>query len=136
MHLASIKAVQNSYPLRGAVKRSAIPFATDPADIEAVKSGPPPGELWVDSRLLPLLNIELGDSIDLGDGSFRVSQILVEEPDGAGNFYAFGARILMNWQDLPASGVIQPGSRVSYRLLIASDNPVAFNSYMDWLSSR
>ena len=136
MHLASIKAVQDSYPLRGAVKRSEIPFATNPADIEAVKSGPLPGELWVDSRLLPLLNIALGDSIDLGDGSFRVSQILVEEPDGAGNFYAFGARILMNWKDLPASGVIQPGSRVSYRLLIASDNPVAFNSYVDWLEQQ
>ena len=136
MHLASIKAVEDSYPLRGVVKRSRLPFATDPAAIEAVKSGPPPGELWVDSRLLPLLNIDLGDSIDLGDGSFRVSQILIEEPDGAGNFYAFGARILMNWEDLPAAGVIQPGSRVSYRLLIASNKPDTTSSYVDWLKQQ
>jgi putative ABC transport system permease protein len=138
MHLASIKAVESSYPLRGAVKRSTVPFATDELDIEVVESGPQPGELWVDSRLLPLLNIELGDTIDVGDGSFNVSHILIEEPDSGSSFSAFGARILMNWSDLPASGVIQPGSRVSYRFLIASsegqeDN---FDAYVDWLKQQ
>jgi putative ABC transport system permease protein len=138
MHLASIKAVESSYPLRGAVKRSIVPFATDEADIETVELGPQPGELWIDSRLLPLLNIELGDTIDVGDGSFTVSHILIEEPDSGSSFSAFGARILMNWQDLPASGVIQPGSRVSYRFLIAAtegqeDN---FDPYVDWLKEQ
>lgn len=138
MHLASIKAVESSYPLRGAVKRSTVPFATDELDIEAVASGPQPGELWVDSRLLPLLNIELGDTIDVGDGSFRVSHILVEEPDSGSSFSAFGARILMNWSDLPASGVIQPGSRVSYRFLIASSEGQqdSFDRYVDWLKEQ
>jgi putative ABC transport system permease protein len=138
MHLASIKAVESSYPLRGAVKRSSVPFATDELDIEAVESGPLPGQLWVDSRLLPLLNIKLGDTIDVGDGSFEVSHILIEEPDSGSSFSAFGARILMNWSDLPASGVIQPGSRVSYRFLIASSEgrEDSFNSYADWLREQ
>ncbi len=138
MHLASIKAVESSYPLRGAVKRSTVPFATDELDIEAVESGPLPGELWVDSRLLPLLNIELGDTIDVGDGSFKVTHILIEEPDSGSSFSAFGARILMNWRDLPASGVIQPGSRVSYRLLVAASEGQedSFDGYMDWLKEQ
>ena len=71
MHLASVKAVESGYPLRGTLKRSQIPFATEAADIESVSYGPAPGELWVDSRLLPLLSIELGDAIELGDGSFN-----------------------------------------------------------------
>ena len=138
MHLASIKAVESSYPLRGAVKRSTVPFATDESDIETVESGPKPGELWVDSRLLPLLNIELGDTVDVGDGSFQVSHILIEEPDSGSSFSAYGARILMNWSDLPASGVIQPGSRVSYRFLIAAaeDNTDKFDDYVDWLNQQ
>jgi putative ABC transport system permease protein len=138
MHLASIKAVESSYPLRGEVKRSTVPFATDETDIETLASGPQPGELWVDSRLLPLLNIELGDTIDVGDGSFKVSYILIEEPDSGSSFSAFGARILMNWDDLPASGVIQPGSRVSYKYLIAASEGQAdsFESYADWLEEQ
>ena len=138
MHLASIKAVESSYPLRGAVKRSTVPFATDESEIETVESGPKPGELWVDSRLLPLLNIELGDMVDVGDGSFKVSHILIEEPDSGSSFSAYGARILMNWSDLPASGVIQPGSRVSYRFLIAAaeDNADNFDDYVDWLNQQ
>jgi putative ABC transport system permease protein len=138
MHLASIKAVESSYPLRGAVKRSTVPFATDETDIETLASGPQPGELWVDSRLLPLLNIELGDTIDVGDGSFKVSHILIEEPDSGSSFSAFGARILMNWDDLPASGVIQPGSRVSYRFLIAAaeGQTDSFDNYAGWLKEQ
>jgi putative ABC transport system permease protein len=138
MHLASIKAVESSYPLRGAVKRSTVPFATDESDIESVMSGPKPGDLWVDSRLLPLLNIELGDTVDVGDGSFKVSHILIEEPDSGSSFSAYGARILMSWSDLPASGVIQPGSRVSYRFLIAAaeDNADNFDDYVDWLNQQ
>ena len=138
MHLASIKAVESSYPLRGAVKRSTVPFATDESDIESVMSGPKPGDLWVDARLLPLLNIELGDTVDVGDGSFKVSHILIEEPDSGSSFSAYGARILMSWSDLPASGVIQPGSRVSYRFLIAAaeDNADNFDDYVDWLNQQ
>lgn len=138
MHLASLKAVESSYPLRGAVKRSSVPFATDELDIETVEAGPQPGELWVDSRLLPLLDIQLGDSVDVGDGSFTVSHILIEEPDSGSSFSAFGARILMNWHDLPEAGVIQPGSRVTYRLLIAASTGKTdeFDSYVDWLRQQ
>ena len=61
LHLASIKAVQPNYPLRGEIKRSTTPFTRDATLIEAVTYGPSRGEVWVDARLLPLLNIKLGD---------------------------------------------------------------------------
>jgi putative ABC transport system permease protein len=135
LHLASIKAVQPNYPLRGSIKRSTTPFSRDPALIEAVSYGPEKGNVWVDARLLPLLDISLGDSIDLGDTSLKVTQILVEEPDGSS--YSFvGARVLMNYADIPDSGVIQPGSRVTYRYLMASDDQAAFESYVIWLKSQ
>ena len=136
MHLASVKAVQSNYPLRGAIKRSTTPFTLDEALIELVDYGPALGETWVDARLLPLLNIELGDNIELGETVLKVTQIIVEEPDG-GSYSFFGARVLMNWDDVAAAGVVQPGSRVTYKYLMAAGTDAdAFASYADWLESK
>jgi putative ABC transport system permease protein len=136
MHLASIKAVQSNYPLRGVIKRSTTPFTLDEALIELVDFGPAPGETWVDARLLPLLNITLGDSIELGETLLKVTQIIVEEPDG-GSYSFFGARVLMNWDDVAAAGVVQPGSRVTYKyLMAASADTDAFARYTNWLESQ
>lgn len=135
LHLASIKAVQDNYPLRGEIKRSTTPFTRDPNLIESVSYGPNKGEVWVDARLLPLLSIQLGDVIELGDITLKVSQILVEEPDGS-SYSFFGARVLMNYADIPASGVIQPGSRVTYRYLMAANDPRDFTDYRAWLEPQ
>ena len=135
LHLASIKAVQPNYPLRGEIKRSTIPFTRDATLIESVTYGPSRGEVWVDARLLPLLNVQLGDLIELGDSSLKVSQILVEEPDGS-SYSFFGARVLMNYADIPETGVIQPGSRVTYRYLMAANDQQAFTEYKAWLEPQ
>ena len=135
LHLASIKAVQPNYPLRGEIKRSTTPFTRDATLIESVTYGPSRGEVWVDARLLPLLNVKLGDLIELGDSSLKVSQILVEEPDGS-SYSFFGARVLMNYADIPETGVIQPGSRVTYRYLMAANDQQAFTEYKAWLEPQ
>lgn len=135
LHLASIKAVEPSYPLRGSIKRSLIPFSRDPNVIESVNFGPAEGEVWVDARLLPLLNVNLGDSIELGDQSLKISHILVEEPDGSS--YSFiGARVLMNYADVAAAGVVQPGSRITYRYLMAANNAGDMVDYRAWLEPQ
>ena len=138
MHLASIKAVDNGYPLKGLLRRTTTPFTSDPALIESVDYGPATGEVWVDARLLPLLNIELGDQIELGDIRLRATQIVVEEPDSGGSYGAFGARVLMNTADIPAAGMIVPGSRVTYRYLLAegASGPDGFASHMEWLKAQ
>ncbi|WP_461520449.1 ABC transporter permease [Porticoccus sp.] len=134
-HLASVKAVQDNYPLRGVLTLSETPFATKPEQFQQVDHGPQPGEAWVDSRLLPLLNMNLGDRLDVGEVSLRATRVIVEEPDRGGSFSLFGARVLMNWEDLAASGVIQPGSRVNYRLLLAAgDDDLA--DYLSWLEPQ
>ena len=136
MHLASIKAVQSNYPLRGFIKRSTTAFTLDESLIEKVDYGPAKGETWVDARLLPLLNIELGATIELGETELKVTQIIIEEPDG-GSYSFFGARVLMNWDDVEAAGIVQPGSRVTYKYLMAAgEDTNAFASYADWLKSK
>ena len=136
MHLASIKAVQSNYPLRGFIKRSTTAFTLDESLIEKVNYGPAKGETWVDARLLPLLNIELGATIELGETELKVTQIIIEEPDG-GSYSFFGARVLMNWDDVEAAGIVQPGSRVTYKFLMAAgEDANAFASYTDWLKPK
>jgi len=137
MHLASIKAVDNAYPLKGKLRRTTTPFTADANLIESVDFGPAMGEAWVDARLLPLLNIQLGDQIELGDIRLKATQVVVEEPDGS-SFGAFGARVLMNTADLPAAGIIVPGSRVTYRYLLAegASGIQGFRDYMAWLKSQ
>ncbi|ACE83241.1 ABC transporter permease [Cellvibrio japonicus] len=136
MHLASVKAVDKAYPLRGQFEISQVPFAVDASDIQIAKSIPAPGEAWVDSRLLPLLHIQLGDKVAVGEYELRVTQVLIREPDNASPFSMMGARLVMNMADLPQTQVIQPGSRVDYQWLIASDSALELERFVSWLKPQ
>lgn len=133
MHLASVKAVDTDYPLRGRFEISSVPFAINAADIKIASSIPAPGEAWVDSRLLPLLKIQLGDKVAVGEYELEITQVLIREPDSASPFSMTGARLIMNIADLPKTQVVQPGSRVDYQWLIASDNNSKLKAFVDQL---
>ena len=117
MQLASVKAVSAAYPLLGK-----LGISERPGDAALVRSqGPPRGEVWADTRLLQSLGIRVGDLAEIGLASLRVSAVLVSEPDAGASFVAFGPRLMMNLEDIPATGVIQPGSRVQYSYLFAGE---------------
>lgn len=113
--LVSLKAVEAGYPLRGAVRVSSQPGGPD-APAEAI---PARGEAWVDASLLAPLAIHVGDSLELGDSSFRVTRLVTLEPDRGASFVNFAPRVLIALDDLAATGLVQPASRVSWRLLVA-----------------
>ncbi len=129
--LASIKAVTAAYPLRGALRYSTGPFA---APIIAA-TGPAPGEVWLDSRLFALLGVVPGDSVTVGDASFRVTAAARAEPDQGASFIGLGPRVLMHFDDIPATNVVQPGSRVEYRQLIAGQ-PAAVKNFVQWVEPQ
>lgn len=120
MHLASVKAVSESYPLLGELTVSES-FPVDNDLPERVRHGPASGEVWVAPRLLSLLNITLGDVIQLGSRELKVTKLLINEPDSSGMPSLLGARVMMNYIDLASTAVIQPGSRVNYRWLLAAE---------------
>ena len=88
-----------------------------------IVSGPPPGEVWLEARALPALDIEVGDSVFVGEAELTVSQIIITEPDRTGGSMMdnAGPRLMLNMADVAATNVVQLGSRVSYRYLFASD---------------
>lgn len=131
MSLASIKAVSDEYPLRGELTYSTEPFGA----VLPAAEGPAPGEVWLDSRLFALLGVAVGDKVTIGEAELAVAAATRTEPDQASSFYSYGPRILMHYADIPATGVVQPGSRVEYRQLYAGTSD-ALAAYRGWLQPR
>jgi len=123
IQLASVKAVDGAYPLRGELKSAAVPYQPD-----SPGGGPAPGEAWAEARLLLALDLAIGDSIEVGEKPLRLTRVLTYEPDRGGNFYSLTPRLLMHLDDLAATGVVQPGSRVRYRELWRG-TPEALRAY-------
>lgn len=127
--LVSVKAVSESYPLRGQLVVSDTAFGEG-----RIATGiPRSGEVWLDSRLLPALGVQPGDEISLGYSRFRIARVLISEPDRGGDVFSLGPRLLMRLADVAATGLIQPGSRANYRVLLSgSDRQLA--GYHAWLN--
>ncbi|MDA0977798.1 MAG: ABC transporter permease, partial [Proteobacteria bacterium] len=129
--LTSVKAVNGTYPLRGTLIAGDEPFVRG----APVDQGPAPGEVWMESRLFPSLDIQPGDLLDVGAASFPVTRVLIKEPDRGGGFENAGARLLMNLADVAATEVVQPGSRITYRYLFAGD-PADLETFTAWAKPR
>ena len=121
LELAEVKAVQAGYPLRGRLQISDELFAVE-ATSDTI---PQQGNLWLDPRLFQLLGLRVGAQIKLGSTTLNATKVLTYEPDRGGDMFNIAPRLLMNLADLEATGLILPGSRVTYRLLLAgADNAV------------
>ncbi|RRU73744.1 FtsX-like permease family protein [Stutzerimonas xanthomarina] len=129
LQLASVKAASNGYPLRGTLRSAAHPYET-----EQPGGAPAPGEAWAEARLFAALDLEIGDSIEVGNKPLRLTRVLTYEPDRVGDFYSLTPRVLMHLEDLAATGVVQPGSRVRYRELWRGES-AALAAYQQSLQS-
>lgn len=130
MVLASVKAVSDQYPLRGALRLSDSPYG----ELREHRGAPPRGTVWIEPRLFALLDIDVGDTVGIGESEFQVAAAIRGEPDRAGGFLGVGPRVMLNASDIPATQVVQPGSRVSYRQLYAGD-PEAAQEFTVWLEA-
>src|SRR6202049_2778071 len=127
--LADVKAVAAGYPLRGAITLAdpVLPEGTTAAGI------PPPGAAWIDGRLAARLNVGKGGALAVGDKTLTVGAIVQQEPEVAGGLLSMGPKLLMNLDDVPATQLLQPGNRASYRLLVAGP---ATDAFRDWAQAR
>jgi putative ABC transport system permease protein len=110
--LVAVKAVSDGYPLRGRLTLKDAPDAPP----QVVAAAPPRGEVWVEAALLDSLQLRLGDRLLLGDAALKIAI----EPDRGAGFMAFAPRVMLHEADLEATALIQPASRVTYRLAVAS----------------
>jgi putative ABC transport system permease protein len=129
--LAEIKAVSAGYPLRGSLRTTPVLNSAD-ADTARV---PQTGEAWPDERLATTLSLAPGTELALGNIAVRSGPILTLEPDRGMNVFALAPRLMINLADLPATGLIQPGSRASYRLHLAGE-AAAVKAYEAWATEQ
>ena len=129
--LAAFKAVPEGYPLRGSLK---ISDAVDGKGVDT-RDVPAPGTTWVDPSLLDSLGLKIGQTLLMGDASFKVTRIITQEPDRGAGFISFSPRAMINQKDVAATGLIQPASRTNYRFAVAGDD-IAVAEYAKWAAEE
>ena len=125
--LVAFKSVQGGYPLRGSLTVALAPGAPE----QVTRDIPAPGEVWVDAPLLDALGLAVGDGLLLGDAQLRIARIIVIEPDRGAGFMSFAPRVMVNEADVPATGLVQPASRLTYRFAVAGE-PGAVRTFLAW----
>lgn len=129
--LVALKVVAPGYPLRGALRVASAPGAPD----APTQDIPAPGTAWVDQALLVALDLQVGQNLLLGDAALRIDRILVVEPDRGAGFMTFAPRVMIHDADLPATGLLQPASRVTWRLAVAGED-AAVRRWSDWAQAE
>lgn len=117
LQLVNIQAVSNNYPLFG------TPLALKQSHV------------MTELRLMPLLNIHVGDSLTIGAATFKIQDVLAGDIDLANTGWAIAPRVLMRIDDVPATQVVIPGSRVNYRLLLAGDQS-HLKTFRAWITPQ
>lgn len=129
--LSEIKAISENYPLRGALRTS----------VDRLKNGvktraiPDRGTVWVEAALLSALNSNIGGHIQLGNAKLKITRVLTYEPDRGGSLFSIGPRVLMNQLDVSSTKLIQPGSVVRHRLLMAGE-PSRIKEMRSWVEQN
>ena len=133
--LVALKAVSEGYPLRGQLTllNNSGSDASGKPTSQVTRQVPTSGQAWVDPAMLDVLNLKLGDKLWLGDKSFQISALIDREPDRGAGFMNFAPRVMVNQSDIPATGLIQPASRLSYRMAVAGDESQAnVQKFITW----
>ena len=129
--LAGVKAVTGNYPLRGRLRIAPRPGAPD----APAQNGPERGTVWLEERLVSALGAQVGSRLRLGDAEFRVAAVLTLEPERGVGFFNIAPRLFMNLDDVAATGLIRPGSRVGY-YLYAAGSPEPLAGFESWAKAR
>lgn len=118
--LANVKAVDDIYPMYGGLQ-------TNPPGLK-----PQAGSVLLAPRLMALLNLKTGDTIDVGDATLRIAGEVIQEPDSGFNPFQMAPRLMMNLADVDKTGAVQPGSRVTWRYKFGG-NENQLDGYEKWL---
>ncbi len=150
--LVALKAVTSEYPLRGEIElrapserlsRTVEPSKSSEApkvnplepSLNPKTKNPPPGQAWVDVQVLESLNLKEGDALLLGDQTLLITGVIENEPDRGAGFMNFAPRVMINRADLESTHLIQPASRINWRLAVTGE-PLAIQAYQERITQR
>ena len=90
---------------------------------------------WPDERLAATLSLAPGTSLALGRIAVSSGPVLTLEPDRGMNVFALAPRLMINLADLPATGLVQNGSRIRHRLHLAGET-ADVKAYEVWATAQ
>jgi putative ABC transport system permease protein len=129
--LTDVKAVADGYPLRGAITLASGEHAAHDAT-----GIPDRGQAWIDTRLADRIGARVGSEIAVGDATLAVRAIMTREPEVAGLTFAPGPKLLVNVADVPATKLLTPGNRATWRLLVAERRPGELARFRAYLATK
>lgn len=119
--LVELKAVDAAYPLYGELVLAPAEASLAPRE---GRHG-----VAMEASVAERLGLSPGDPVRIGDATLTFAGVIAQEPDRVASPAVLGPRALILAEALPATGLIQPGSLVSYDTrarLPAGSNPRAF----------
>jgi putative ABC transport system permease protein len=125
--LVALKAVEPGYPLRGSLRIKSQTGAIE----KVAKTSPERWQVWVEPQLMDALGLSVGDALLLGNSRFTITAAIAVEPDRGTGFMNFSPRVMVNSADIEATGLIQPASRISYRMAVAGDE-AQVKAFVKW----
>lgn len=117
--LADIRAVDARFPLRGEFEVQDGAGAA----VRKVQGGPESGTVWLSADAARKLGVRLGEPVGVGNLQLRYAATMLREPDAALDYFNVAPKVLIAFADLDASGLVQNGSRIQYRMVVAGDAP-------------
>ncbi len=124
MQLVQVRAVGEGYPLRGEQRSEVWPDVTKESTAAAsALTRPLTGKVWSDPRLPELLRAEgpFDGRLQLGKQTLELERVIVQTADQAASLFRLSPRILVAIENIEATGLLGPASRIRYQLLLAGE---------------
>lgn len=129
LSLSEVRALGEGFPLRG---RYRIDDGTGEHDNVEL---PAPGTVWLTRAGAQVLDVAVGDIVRLGRSELRVAALVAQEPDAAMDYFNVAPRVFVRLDEIEATGLVQEGSRITHRFIVAADDGAA-QRFVDAMQSR
>ncbi|HRN62321.1 MAG TPA: FtsX-like permease family protein, partial [Luteimonas sp.] len=116
LRLGDLRALGEGFPLRGVFRI----VGADGVEREAA-AVPEPGTLWLSRAGADTLGARIGDSVGIGTRELRLAALVAQEPDASIDYFNVAPKAFLNLADLASTGLVQEGSRMRHRLVVAGD---------------
>ncbi len=116
LQLGELRALGAGFPLRGSFR------IVDAGGLERDAGGiPARGTVWMSRAGADALGAQIGDVTTIGTAQLQLAALVVQEPDAALDYFNVAPKVFLNLADIQATGLVQEGSRIRYRLIVAGD---------------
>jgi putative ABC transport system permease protein len=113
--VVELRAVQSAFPFYGELTlQDGRPYSHQLLEHNGALVRP---------ELLPQLGVEVGDDISIGRSRFTIRGVIANEPGRSLSAFSLGPRVLIDYADLPATGLLGYGSRVVRQVLLQVPDP-------------